>query len=118
MISFAPKAQYTSIEDNWGPYYVRRVKALLDGTWKSQASWDGLKEESVAMAPYTNLPDDVAAAAKDMQAKITSGEFHPFTGPVYKQDGTEVVPAGKVVDDGTLLSTNWYVKGVDDKLPQ
>jgi len=118
MISFAPKAQYTSIEDNWGPYYVERVKALLDGTWKSQASWEGLKDQMLVMAPYTNLPDDVVAMAKDTQAKIISGELHPFKGPVYKQDGTEVVPAGKNVDDGTLLTTNWYVKGVDDKVPQ
>ena len=45
MIKFAPKAQYTAIVDNWGPYYVKRVKAVLDGTWKSQASWEGLKDE-------------------------------------------------------------------------
>src|SRR5262245_56256360 len=78
MISFAPKAQYTSIEDNWGPYYVERVKALLDGSWKSQASWEGLKDQMLVMAPYTNLPDDVVAMAKDTQAKIISGELHPF----------------------------------------
>ena len=118
MISFAPKAQYTSIEDNWGPYYVERVKAALDGTWKSQASWEGLKDKMLVMAPYTNLPDDVAAMAKDTEAKITSGELHPFKGPIYKQDGSEAIGAGKNLDDGTLLGMNWYVKGVDDKVPQ
>ena len=113
MYDAAPKAQYTAIIDNWGPYYISRVKAVLDGTWQSQSSWDGLKEGTVQMADYTNLPDDVAAAAKDIQAKIASGEFHPFTGPIYKQDGTEVAPAGKVMDDGALLTMDYYVKGVD-----
>jgi hypothetical protein len=28
------------------------------------------------------------------------------------------VPAGKVISDDDLLSLSWYVKGVDDKLPQ
>ncbi|HET7714463.1 MAG TPA: BMP family ABC transporter substrate-binding protein [Bauldia sp.] len=113
MIDAAPKAQLTSIIDNWGPYYIARTKAAMDGTWKSQASWDGLAEGTVQMAPYTNMPDDVAAAAKEMEEKIRTGAFHPFTGPIYKQDGTEVVPAGQVMDDGSLLTMDYYVKGVD-----
>ena len=44
MIEFAPKAQYTAIVDNWGPYYVERVQALLDGTWKPANGWEGIKE--------------------------------------------------------------------------
>src|SRR3981189_2918955 len=35
MNKFGPKAQLTSIMDNWAPYYIARVKAELDGTWKS-----------------------------------------------------------------------------------
>ncbi len=118
MISFAPKAQYTAITDDWGPYYVERVKAVLDGTWKSQASWEGLKEKMVVMAPYTNLPDDVVAAAKATEATVTADPLYPFKGPIYKQDGSEVVPAGKGLDDAALLGMNWYVKGIDDKIPQ
>src|SRR3984893_15003522 len=36
MIKFGPKAQLTSIMDNWAPYYIDRVKAELDGKWKSE----------------------------------------------------------------------------------
>ncbi|CAN5305328.1 BMP family ABC transporter substrate-binding protein [soil metagenome] len=115
MYSAAPKAVFTSIIDNWGPYYVTRVKAMLDGTWKSQASWDGLKEGTVQMGAYTNLPADIVAMAKDTQAKITSGELHPFKGPLFKQDGTQVIPAGKNLDDGAMLGMDWYVKGIDGK---
>ena len=94
------------------------MQALIDGTWKTRNVWEGIKEGAVLMAPYTNLPDDVAAAAEDMEKKIASGEFHPFTGPISKQDGSEGLPAGQVMDDGTLLGMNWYVKGIDDQLPQ
>ena len=118
MIKFAPDSQLTSIIDDWAPYYVRRVQAVLDGTWKSEDTWDGMGPGMVAMAPYTNLPDDVVAMAKETQAKITSGEFHPFTGPIYKQDGSMAIGEGEVLDDGVLAGMNWYVKGVDDKLPQ
>ena len=118
MIEFAPDAQYTAIIDDWAPYYVRRVRAALDGTWQSEDTWDGMGPGMVAMAPYTNLPDDVVAMAEEMQAKITSGELHPFTGPIHNQAGEQVIGEGEVLDDGVLLGMNWYVKGIDDKLPQ
>ena len=118
MIKFAPKSQLTSIIDDWAPYYVRRVQAVMDGTWKSEDTWDGMGPGMVAMAPYTNLPDDITAMAQETQAKITSGEFHPFTGPIDKQDGSMAIGEGEHLDDGTLLGMNWYVKGIDDKLPE
>ncbi|MCT4654916.1 MAG: BMP family ABC transporter substrate-binding protein, partial [Cohaesibacter sp.] len=68
--------------------------------------------------PYTNLPDDVAAMAKQTADDIEAGKLHPFKGPIFKQDGTQVIKEGEVLDAGTLLGMNWYVKGVDDKLPQ
>lgn len=118
MIEFAPKAQYTAITDNWAPYYIARTQAALDGTWATQASWWGLKEGMVKMAPYTNLPDDVKAMAMETEAAIIAGTLHPFKGPIVKQDGTEVIGAGANLDDGTLLGMNFYVKGIDDTIPQ
>jgi simple sugar transport system substrate-binding protein len=118
MINFGKETQLTSIVDNWGPYYVERIKAVIDGTWKQQDVWGGMKEGHVVMAPYANMPDDVKKAAEETEAKIKSGEFNPYTGPITKQDGTEWLKAGEVADDKTLLGLNFYVKGVDDKLPQ
>ncbi len=118
MIHFAPKAQLTSIIDNWGPYYVARTQAVLDGSWESSDTWDGMAEGMVVMAPFTNMPDDVAAMAADTTEKIRSGAMHPFAGPIYRQDGEMVIGEGEHLDDGVLLGMNWYVKGVDDELPQ
>ena len=118
MIKFAPKAQYTAIVDDWAPYYTRRVQELMDGTWKPTNVWEGIEEGAVLMSPYTNLPEDVAKAAEETEQKIASGELHPFTGPIVDQAGTERYAAGVVAPDADLLGMNWYVKGVDDKLPQ
>ena len=113
-IKFAPKAQLTAIVDNWAPYYVRRVNDVLNGTWKSQSSWDGMAEGTVSMAPYTNMPEDVAKMAAETAEAIKTGKLNPFGGKITKQDGSVV----ENVDDGMILGMNWYVKGVDDKLPQ
>ena len=117
MIKFAPNAQLTSLTDEWGPYYISRIQAALDGTWKPDNVWLGIKDGAVKLAPYTNMPDDVKAMAEATEKKIAGG-WNPFTGPVAKQDGTPWLKDGEVADDGTLLGMNFYVKGIDDKLPQ
>ena len=71
---------------------------------KSEDTWDGMASGMVEMAPYTNLPDDVVAMARETEAKITSGEMHAFDGPIHKQDGSMAVGEGERLDDGTLLA--------------
>jgi len=117
MINFGPKAQLTSIVDNWAPYYVERVKAAMDGSWTSTDTWSGMKDGEVVMAPYTNMPDDVKKLAEETEAKIKSGELNPFQGPIYNQAGDLVVKEGEALPDKDILSMNWYVKGIADKVP-
>lgn len=118
MIKFGPQTQLTSIIDNWGPYYIRQAKAALDGSWKTGDTWDGLKEKMVVMAPYTNMPADVKALAEKTEAAIVSGELHPFKCPVVDQGGKTVeCKGGKNLEAGQILGMNFYVKGVDDKIP-
>ena len=118
MLKFGPKTQLTAIVNNWTPYYLQRARAALDGSWKSTDTWGGLSTGMIRMAPYTNMPAEVAALAKATQERIRSGKLHPFTGPIHRQDGSLAVAAGKRLDDGALLGMNWYVRGIDDKLPQ
>ncbi|WP_020593455.1 BMP family ABC transporter substrate-binding protein [Kiloniella laminariae] len=118
MVAFAPNTQLTAIVDDWSSYYVNRTKAVLDGTWESTDTWGGINDKMVGMAPFTNMPDDIKAAAGKTTAQIVTGKLHPFQGPIFKQDGTEAAKEGETISDGELLGMNWYVKGIDDQLPQ
>ncbi|HEV2559374.1 MAG TPA: BMP family ABC transporter substrate-binding protein [Microvirga sp.] len=119
MERFAPKAQLTAIIDDWSKYYVERTKAVLDGTWKSGDVWGGLDSGMVVMAPYKNMPDDVKKLAEDTEAAIRTGKLNPFKCPVVKQDGSTVECKGNgALSDEQVLGMNFYVKGIDDKLPQ
>ena len=119
MERFAPKAQLTAIVDNWSDYYVARTKAVLDGTWKSEDTWGGLNAHMVVMSPYKNMPDDVKKLAEETQAAIASGKLNPFKCPIAKQDGSQVECKGNgALSDEQILGMNFYVKGIDDKLPQ
>jgi simple sugar transport system substrate-binding protein len=119
MERFAPKAQLTAIIDDWSGYYVQRVRAALDGTWKSGDVWGGLDSGMVVMAPYKNMPDDVKKLAEETEAAIRSGKLNPFKCPVVNQDGKEVECKGQgALSDEQVLGMNFYVKGIDDKLPK
>ena len=119
MHEFAPTMQLTAIIDDWKGYYTKRIKAALDGTWESTDTWHGLKEGMVAMAPYADaVPADVRAAADKVRDDIIAGSLHPFAGPINNQAGEEVVKAGTSVTDGDLAGMDWYVEGVQGKLPK
>ena len=116
---FAPKAQMTAIVDDWSAYYIARTKAVLDNTWKSTDTWDGMKQGMVEMAPYKNVPDDVKAMAEKTEAGIKSGAVLPFACPVVDQSGKTVeCKGGKTLDDGQILSMNWYVQGIEGSVPK
>ncbi|MEL6477317.1 MAG: BMP family ABC transporter substrate-binding protein [Pseudomonadota bacterium] len=118
MEKFAPNAQLTAIEDNWAPYYVKRAKAVLEGTWESADNWGGLDVEEVVMSPYKNMPDAVKALAEAAEEGVRNGTLHPFTGPVTDRDGTLRIPEGETADDGMLLGMDWFVEGVVGDLPK
>src|SRR5215470_14485935 len=82
MIKFAPKAQLTSSVDHWDEYYTQRIQAAMDGSWQTQDIWGGLKIGMLHMAPWTNMPDDVAQAAQAAQNGIEDGSIVIFKGPI------------------------------------
>lgn len=119
MSKFAPKSHMTAIVDVWDHYYVDRTRAVIEGTWKSEDTWDGLKEGMLEMSPYNEaLPADVIAMAKQEVEDIKSGKSHPFAGPIKDQSGKIVVKEGETLDDKALLTMDWYVEGVQGKLPK
>jgi len=119
MYSYAPFPRVTSIIDNWAPYYIARTQAVMDGTWESVDTWDGMDTGMVKMGEITDaVPADVKAEAEAMIAAITSGEYHPFTGPINKQDGSVWLAEGETADDGALAGLNFYIEGVTGEIPQ
>ena len=119
MSKFAPTAHLASAIINWQPYYSKAVKEALDGSWKGNtATWWGIKEGANDVVA---ISDQVPAEVKDLVAKtkasIADGSFAVFTGPLVDNTGKEVLAKGAVADDKMLGGLNFYVKGVEGKVP-
>ncbi|MCI5038487.1 MAG: BMP family ABC transporter substrate-binding protein [Donghicola eburneus] len=119
MIEYAPMPRVSSIIDNWAPYYIERTQAVIDGTWETSNTWDGIGAGMVGIGEITDaVPADVKEAALALKDAIASGEVHPFTGPLNKQDGSAWLAEGETADDGTLAGMNFYVEGITGEIPQ
>ncbi|ABL69863.1 BMP family ABC transporter substrate-binding protein [Paracoccus denitrificans] len=119
MSNFAPQPRLASIIDNWEPYYIKRVGEALEGTWKSHGVWLGIGDGEVVIGEITDaVPAEVKAEAEALRDQIASGEYHPFTGPLNKQDGTPWLAEGQAASDEELSSMNFYVEGITAPMPK
>ena len=119
MKTFAPQAQLQTIIDDWNPYYIERTRAAMEGTWESLDTWSGIKDGMVGFGDYgPGVPEDVKAAAEIVREGIVSGALHAFQGPIFNQDGEEIVAEGESLSDEVLLGMDYYVQGVVGSLPK
>ena len=118
MSKYGPNAQLTAVTHNWGQYYTRVAQAAVDGKWKPDNVWGGIKEGFIKMAPFNkSVPQDVQDTVKKAEAEIAAGKLHPFTGPIKDNAGKERLAAGKAMTDDVLSKMDYYVDGVQGKLP-
>ena len=118
MSAFAPKAHLGSAVIDWTPYYTKVVEDTLAGKWQGGSYWWGVKEGAMDLV---KIADDVPQEIKDRVAKaragLKDGSFAVWTGPVKDATGKEVLPAGQVADEGFLKGINFYVNGIEGKVP-
>ncbi len=119
MTAYAPEAHLASSVINWGPYYIKATKDALEGSWTGNTgAWWGVKEGAIDIV---SISDKVPAETKDQIAKIkaglTDGSFAIWKGPIVGQNGKEVLAKDVVADDKFLGGINFFVKGVDAKIP-
>ncbi|MGH1416393.1 MAG: BMP family ABC transporter substrate-binding protein [Pelagimonas sp.] len=118
MADYGPLPRVSSIIDDWGPYYVKRVGQVMDGTWTSGNTWDGIGAGMVGIGEISDaVPAELKASALALKESLASGEYHSFTGPIKKQDGSDWLAEGETADDGTLAGMNFYVEGITGDIP-
>ena len=117
--SVAPNAVLTAPIWDWSVYYTKTIQEIQAGTWTSTPVWWGMKEGLLDLAPFGKMvPDDVKALVEKEKARIISGEFDVFVGPIKDNTGKERVAAGQTMTDEEKLAFDWLVEGVKGTIPQ
>ena len=63
------------------------------------------------------VPEDVKKLVDDAKAGLKDGTVAVFKGPLKDNAGKEVLAKDAVADDAWAGSINFYVKGVEGKVP-
>jgi|UniRef100_UPI000D3D52E8 simple sugar transport system substrate-binding protein len=118
MTAYGPKAHLASATINWTPYYVKATQEALDGKWATGTSWWGVKEGAIDLVSIAeDVPAETKAKVEEVKKGLKDGSFVIWKGPILGQDGKEVVAKDAVADDKFLSGVNFYVKGVEGKVP-
>ncbi|HEY1393503.1 MAG TPA: BMP family ABC transporter substrate-binding protein [Methylibium sp.] len=119
MTAYGPKAHLASAIINWGPYYIKATHDVLDGTWKgSMHSWWGVKEGSIDLVSISDkVPADLKAKVEAAKAGLKDGSLAIWKGPISSSDGKQVLKKDEVADDKFMRGIDFYVKGVEGKVP-
>jgi basic membrane protein A len=119
MTDFKPTPRVSSIINNWGPYYFRRINELLNGTYGQADSLEGISSGVVLIGLISEeVPNSVKAEAEALRDAIAAGTYHAFTGPINKQDGSPWLADGEFPADGDVLGMGFYVEGIEGEIPQ
>ncbi len=118
MSHFGPNAHLGSAIINWAPYYIKATRDVLEGTWKTETTWWGVKEGAIDLVSISDkVPADIRAKVDSIRAGLKEGSYHIWKGPITGQDGKEVLKDGEVADDKFLHGINFYIKGVEGRVP-
>lgn len=118
MTAYGPKAHLASSIINWGPYYIKATKDVLEGKWETGQSWWGVKEGAIDLVSIAeDVPAETKAKVEEIKKGLTDGSFAIWKGPIKDQAGKEVLKKDEVADDKFLGGINFYVKGVEGKVP-
>ena len=118
MTAYGPKAHLGSAIINWAPYYIKTVGEVLDGKWATGQTWWGVKEGAIDLVSLAaDVPEDAKAKLEEVRSGLKAGTYNIWKGPISDNTGKEVLAEGTVADDKFLGGINWYVKGVEGKVP-
>jgi basic membrane protein A len=109
----APKAWLTGISWDWGPMMVEEIKEIKAGTWKPSNMRGDLSTGNVVLDPFgPAVPASAQADIAKLKEDINAGKKSIWEGPITKQDGTVVVPAGQKLSMEQVETMNYLVAGV------
>jgi len=118
MTAYGPKAHLASSVINWAPYYIKATKDALEGTWTTGGVWWGVKEGAIDIVSIAeDVPAETKAKVDEVKAGLKDGSFAIWKGPLVDNTGKTLLKKDEVADDKFLSGVNFYVKGVEGKVP-
>jgi basic membrane protein A len=119
MTAYGPKAHLASAVINWTPYYISATRAALEGNWTGGGhTWSGVKDGAIDLVSIAeDVPAETKAKIDEVKKGLKDGSFAIWKGPLVDNAGKVILKKDEIADDKFLSGVNFYVKGVEGKVP-
>ena len=111
---------------HWGKFYEQLIRTIMDGTWKYDDNkdetkainyWWGLSAEVIDVIYSQKLPIGTQKLLSMLKHAIATGEYHPFSGILYSQDGMIQSDPNKILSPEEIITMNWLADNVVGAIP-
>lgn len=111
---------------HWGIFYEHMLRNILNGDWKyDDASsetkglnyWWGMSSGIVDVICSHHMPIGTSRLIDLLKHTICTGEFSPFAGVLYSQDGIVEKDADKPLTPEEIITMNWLAENVVGVIP-
>ena len=113
---------------NWGNFYIKLVRSILDGSWETLDSnpegkkainyWWGLASGVIGVKRTDAIPAGVNALADIIAGSIINDSITPFHRPILSQDGIVRNNGSKYFTHEEILNMDWLCDNVDGGIPE
>lgn len=114
-----PSVWLTTATYDWGPYYLSKVDAVIDGTWTQDNYYGTIADNFTSLASFGSLVDqptrDRIAAALAVAKQGSARAFGWYWGlePRSDQSGAVRITQGQTLTMEDLYTMNYFVAGID-----
>lgn len=112
---------------HWGKFYEELIRAVMNGAWKYDDSsaekkainyWWGMSSEVVDVICSQSLPIGTQRLVELLKETIRRGEFNPFSGVLYSQNGIIREETGGSLSPEEIITMDWLAKNVEGSIPK
>ena len=112
---------------HWGKFYEQLIRTIMDGTWKYDDNkdetkainyWWGLSAEVIDVIYSQNLPIGTQKLLTMLKRAIATGEYHPFSGILYSQNGMIQSDPDKILSPEEIITMDWLADNVIGTIPK
>lgn len=112
---------------HWGKFYERLIRTIMDGTWKYDDNtaakkainyWWGMSAGVIDVICSQNLPIGTKRLVELLKSTILSGEFNPFSGILYSQNGVVNSDPNTSLSPEEIVTMDWLAENIIGDIPK
>lgn len=111
---------------HWGKFYEQLIRTIMTGTWKDDDKapvkkainyWWGMSAGVIDVICSKNIPNETKRLIELLKYTITSGQFTPFSGRLYSQNGIVQKDPSRQLTPEEIVKMDWLAENVIGTIP-